>query len=585
MESRQSMETTTEVRDGMAIDWDVAIPMDDGIVLRADVYRPIAAGRYPVIMSHGPYGKGLAFQEGYKTAWDLMAARYPDALEGSSNRYQAWEVSDPEKWVPDGYVVIRVDSRGAGRSPGVIDHFSEREAQDYYQCIEWAGVQPWSNRKVGLNGISYYGAGQWIVAGMQPPHLAAICPWEGFSDGYRESTFHGGILCSFGKNWQELQVKSVQHGRAGGPVSQVTGKPVCGDEVFSDAQLQANRAEIQGRSSQHRYDDDFMARRRARLDKVTVPVLSAANWGGQGLHLRGNVEGFVQAASTRKWLEIHGEEHWTSFYTRYGVGLQKQFFGHYLKGEDTGWDKRPPVLLNVRHADRFVERAEQEWPIARTQWTKMYLDLGGQALSPAPQDEAATAAFDAMGDGIRFVSAPFEAETEITGPLACKLFVSSSTTDADLFLILHLFDPEGREVVFQGALDPRTSVGKGWLRASRRELDPKRSLPYRPYHAHQRDLPLEPGKAVELDVEIWPTCIVVPAGWRIGLTVQGKDYVQEGVPMAMTNVKNPMTGCGPFLHDDPEDRPPAVFGGRTTLHAGAGRQPYLLLPIVPPRSE
>ena len=91
--------------------------------------------------------------------------------------------------------------------------------------------------------------------------------------------------------------------------------------------------------------------------KVTVPLLSAANWGGQGLHPRGNFEGFVRAASQQKWLEVHGIEHWTHFYTDYGVALQKRFFDHFLKGEDTGWTKQPQVLLQVRHpGERFVER-------------------------------------------------------------------------------------------------------------------------------------------------------------------------------------------------------------------------------------
>lgn len=578
------MDYITETRDGMTMDWDVPIRMDDGNVLRADVFRPIASGRYPVILTHGPYGKGLAFQEGYKTPWDLMAARYPDVLEGSTNQYQSWEVTDPEKWVPDGYVVVRVDSRGAGRSPGFIDHFSQRENQDFYQCIEWAGVQPWSNGKVGLNGISYYAAAQWIVAGMQPPHLAAICPWEGFTDGYRESLHHGGIRCSFVKNWQELQVKSVQYGRPGSPISRVTGKPVCGDEVLSEAQLKANRAEASGSESGHAYDDDAAAQRRARLDKVTVPVLSAGNWGGQGLHLRGNVEGFLGVASKQKWLELHGGEHWTLFYAKYGIDLQKQFFGHFLKGEDNGWDRRPPVLLNVRHVDKFVPRAESEWPLARTQWTRMYLDLDGGALSLSAPVKTSTATFDATANGgIRFLSAPFPQETEITGPLACKLFVSSSTANADIFLVLQLIDPDGKEKVFQGALDPMTSIGKGWLRASRRELDPTRSLAYRPFHAHQRDLPLEIGQPVELDVEIWPTSIVVPAGWRIGLVVQGKDYEQAGPVSQLSNVKNAMKGCGPFLHEDPEDRPSAEFGGQTTLHASEGMAPYLLVPVIPKR--
>src|SRR6185295_14758577 len=166
-------EIRSEIRDGMRIDWDVPIAMDDGLTLRADVYRPIGEGRYPAIVSYGPYGKGLAFQDGYKTAWEIMARDYPDAVSGSTNQYQNWEVVDPEKWVPDGYVCVRVDSRGAGRSPGVIEPFSPRETRDFYECIEWAAGEPWSNGKVGLNGVSYYGINQWHVASLQPPHLAA----------------------------------------------------------------------------------------------------------------------------------------------------------------------------------------------------------------------------------------------------------------------------------------------------------------------------------------------------------------------------------------------------------------------------
>lgn len=132
----------SEVRDGMQIDWDVPIVIDDGLVLRADVYRPTGNGRYPVILSYGPYAKGLAFQDGYTSAWERLAAQHPDVTAGSSNKYQNWEVVDPEKWVPDSYACVRVDSRGCGRSPGYIDHFSPRETRDFYNCIEWAGTQP-----------------------------------------------------------------------------------------------------------------------------------------------------------------------------------------------------------------------------------------------------------------------------------------------------------------------------------------------------------------------------------------------------------------------------------------------------------
>ncbi len=225
-----------EVSDGMLIEWDVSIPTRDGLALKADIFRPTTPGRYPVLMTYGPYGKGLAFQDGYKTCWDRMAEDHPDVVQGSSNKYQNWEVVDPEKWVPHDYVCIRVDSRGAGMSPGYMQLWSPQEAIDFYDCIEWAGVQEWSNGKVGLNGISYYAMNQWQVASLQPPHLAAICPWEGAADMYRDLSHHGGILCDFIKNWYDMQVQTVQHGLGQrGPKSRVTGKPVCGEIELSDA--------------------------------------------------------------------------------------------------------------------------------------------------------------------------------------------------------------------------------------------------------------------------------------------------------------------------------------------------------------
>jgi len=171
------MTANSKIRDGMTIDWDAPVVMDDGITLRADVFRPTETGRYPVILSYGPYAKGLAFQEGYKGNWARLIKAAPEVLQGSSNKYQNWELLDPEKWVPDGYVCVRVDSRGAGRSPGFMDVWSARESQDLYTCIEWAGTQPWSNGKVGIHGISYYAMNQWTVAALRPPHLAALCIW------------------------------------------------------------------------------------------------------------------------------------------------------------------------------------------------------------------------------------------------------------------------------------------------------------------------------------------------------------------------------------------------------------------------
>jgi predicted acyl esterase len=575
-------ETRSEIRDGMRIDWDAAIEMDDGVVLRADVFRPIADGTYPVILSYGPYAKGLAFQEGYKSAWTRMTAAYPETAQGSSNKYQNWELVDPEKWVPDGYAIVRVDSRGAGRSPGTLEVWSPREAKDLYDCVEWAGTRAWSNGKVAISGISYYAMNQWHVAPLRPPHLAALVIWEGSSDYYRELARHGGILSDFLASWYPRQVVRLQHGVGErGPRSQVTGETVAGPDTVPDAELPKKRVDVAADALKHRLIDDYYAARTWRFEDIDVPLLSAANWGGQGLHPRGNFEGYLRAGSRQKWLEVHGDTHFSHYYSNYGLRLQKRFLGHFLKGEDTGWDQQPKVALNIRRpGEKFTLRAENEWPLARTQWTKFFLQPDGALTDAAPRRDA-TLSYPTTGDGLTFSTPPVEEEVEITGPVAAKLFVSSDTSDADLFLVLRVFDPADKEVVFIGSNDPRTPIGLGWLRASHRKLDPKRTLPYRPWHTHDEERPLTPGEPVELDVEIWPTCIVVPPGYRIALTVRGKDYEYDGTDAALPHAAYPMKGVGPFTHTDPRDRPPAIFGGANALHFGSARAPYLLLPIIP----
>ncbi|MDP9293673.1 MAG: CocE/NonD family hydrolase [Actinomycetota bacterium] len=565
----------------MVIDWDVAIPMDDGLELRADVFRP-DEGEHPVILSHGPYGKGLAFQEGYPDQWEIMVREHPEVARGTSNRFQNWEVVDPERWVPDGYTCVRVDSRGTGRSPGRLDPFSPRETRDLYECVEWAGTAPWSSGRIGLAGISYYAINQWHVAALQPPHLAAICPWEGAADWYRDMTHHGGIVSTFWANWFDKQVLGVQHGFGDrGAVNPNTGELVAGPETLSENELAASRCDLGGEILDHPLADAYHRERSPDWSKVTVPLLSAANWGGQGLHARGNFEGFVRAASRDKWLEVHGLEHWTEFYTDYGVDLQKRFFARFLKGEGVGWRDQPRVQLQVRRLDGFEQRAEREWPLARTRWMRLHLDPAGMVLRPEPVAGEGSVAYEAAGDGVTFATAPLEAETEITGPSSAKLFLSSSTDAADLFLVLRVVDPGGEEVVFQGALDPHTPVAQGWLRASHRRLDLELSTEYGPYHAHKVAEALEPGRVYELDVELWPTCVVVPAGHRIALTVRGRDYEHAGGGAHLGSFKNEMRGCGPFLHDDPRDRPAGLCESKQTLHFGPDTPTALLLPEIP----
>lgn len=570
----------------MRIDWDVPLKMDDGIILRCDVFRPDDDGKYPVILGAGPYGKWLSFQdEVWGGQWSMLCKQEPDILKLSSNKYQNYEFVDPERFVSDGYALVRVDVRGTGRSPGIMDLLSARETQDLHDCIEWAGVQPWSNGRVGLNGVSYLAMNQWQVGALAPPHLTAMCVWEGCSDYYREFSRQGGMLSLFGDLWFNKYVLPVQHGLGDrGWRSNINGDWVSGPSNMSDEELVANRRDWRQDSHDAKFaSDEYWRSRLPNFSKITAPLLSSANWGGQGLHLRGNIEGFLNASSKQKWLNFHCLEHWTEFYTKSGIALQKRFFGHFLKDQDTGWGAEPRVQMQVRHPEKTLPDAGAAgWPLPNTQWTKFYLDHSNASLSRELPSGSKKITYGALSDGLTFISAPLNEETKLIGPSAAKVFLSSSTGDADVFLILRVFTPDFKEITFSGSNDPHTPMAHGWLRASARKLDPKRTLPYRPYHAHDERQPLTPGEVYELDIEIWPTCIVVPVGYRIGLTVRGKDYVYPGDLSGVAGgIGQPATGVGPFRHEDQSDRPATIFANDVTLHPGSEKRPYVLLPVLP----
>ncbi|KAK5174298.1 uncharacterized protein LTR77_001378 [Saxophila tyrrhenica] len=567
----------------MLIERDVAIPMHDGISLRADIFRPKDGKPAPVIMTLGPYGKGVPYSVGFKPQWEWLITTYPDILPGSTKEFMNWETVDPEIWVPYGYVCIRVDSRGSGRSPGKLDIFSRREAQDYYYVIEWAAVQPWSTGKVGLNGISYYAITQWNVASLQPPHLAAMIPWEGAADYYRDTARHGGIQSNaFITAWYAKQVASVQHGNPNTVMDPWLGERASGPAALSENELVANRTDPIKDVLERPLDDEWYRSRSAEWSKVTVPFLSAANWAGFGLHPRGNFQAFMDASPKQKWLECHPGRHEEWFYLERGIDFQKRFLDHFLKGEDNGWDGEPPVQLHLRRpfSDNFELRKEQSWPLHDTKWTKIYFSAGDSSLIwERPAEESANT-FKALSETVTLMSAPLEKETEITGPLAATIFASSTTTDMDLFLTFQAFAPDGREVDFQGTIDPHIPVAQGWLRASHRKLDEAKSLPYLPYHSHDELQPLEPGKIYEMNVEIWPTHIILPAGYRLALQIAGKDF-ERPLPPGTPNEAWVAKGSGPFLHTLAEDRPESVFGGQTTVYGGGeGSESFLLLPII-----
>jgi uncharacterized protein len=549
--------------DAIVIEKDVEVPMRDGARLMADVFRPQGDAKVPAILNLGPYHKDKL--------WVV-----PDTLEEKPNPYMNWETINPLSWVPQGYAAVRVDGRGSGKSQGQCEPWSLAESVDFYDAIEWAAAQPWCNGKVGLLGISYFAINQWFAAHRQPPSLKAIIPWEGFADIYRDALFHGGILSVFMTNWFTAHLMHHTVGRAGQQIPNAWATNTLHFWLSNNL------------------DSGAFHGSQAQWDKVTVPMYSVGNWTGFGLHLRGNTEAFMRAASKHKKLRIHTGSHVHPFYRDEARADQLRFFDYWLKGIDNGVMDEPPVKLAIRHgADKVEWRNENEWPLARTQWTKFYFDLAppaagqavnsGRLVSENPKQTSlrtyaasslgsmgstSAASSQVMGGGIKpdmgiaLETPPLERDVEVTGPLAATFWVSSSSEDMDLFLTLRHFDADGKEVMETGQQGTPVPVAKGWLRVSHRELDPELTLPYRPYHKHRRRLFLQPGEAVKVDVEIWPTSMVFKKGHRIRLDVQPRDGI----------------GSQGYLHYHAD-----YNTGTNTVYAGGERESYLLLPVIPPR--
>ncbi|MTD53850.1 CocE/NonD family hydrolase [Amycolatopsis pithecellobii] len=518
--------------EGPHVERDVKVMVRDGATIFADVFRPRGAGPWPVLATMSPYGKDVFWPD-----------RYPmyDTVEQGPN--MVWETPNPDWWVARGYAVVRADSRGTGKSPGHFDAFGRIEQEDYFDVIEWAGTQEWSNGKVGLLGISYYAILQWLVAALQPPHLAAMVPWEGASDIYREWSRHGGILSGFTPDWWQRQILTNLHR---------------GDD--SGARFTDLYRELRSRP----LADDWYAERTADLSRVTVPFLSAGNWGGTALHLRGNIEGFTHAASEHKWLHMHVGTHIAPFYTDEAKARQLKFLDYWLKGEDNGLLDEPPVRLVIGRGTGKNVRFENEWPLARTRWTAAALDATTKSLAPDTTPAPGQVTLGSPEGAVTFELAVPEA-LELTGPMTLRLWLSTTASDVDIFVTLRQFGPDGHELHGIGGWGQPQPMSQGWLRASQRKLSPELSTPERPFHPHDEVLPVPAGEAFAMDIEVWPTSISLQAGDKLTLEVASDDR----------------SGLEAFRHNDPTDRPTERFSGELTIHTGGPHDSYLLLPVIP----
>lgn len=564
---------------GMLFEHNVPVTMTDGAAVRVNIYRPEKAGRFPVVMLMGPYGKDTPFAEApaYRASWARLIGKFPELPKKSSCRYLRFEAPDPERWVPDGYIIIHADCRGAGSSPGMLNPLSPREIEDYATLIAWASRQPWSKGKVGLLGTSYHAINQWQVAARQPVGLAAILPWEGAFDHYRETLFFGGIPNSAFKFWWDNQVVPNQNGNGESPfVDLMTGRAATG-EPLSSALLKLNRVSPVDALFSQPLEGAYYHERTPDPTRILVPLLCVGNWEDW------SIEGYVASASKSKWLRIQAGDHLTPFYSEESLALQKRFFDHFLKGENNGWERESPVRVQIRRPDGTFWREETSWPLPGTQWQRFYLDVGDGGMGV--EKNAASAAersYEALGEGLTFTSAPFTDEVEFTGPVMLRLWVRSTTADMDIFATLRLIDPDGRDVTFTGNTDPRVPLDQGFLRVSHRALDPSKSTEYRPYHAHVATELMTPGQLYEVEVEfIYPTSIVVPEGYRLALTIQGKDWQPSVRTVRSKDYELPNLEDPGLFFDAHPDRDPVLFGGINTVATGAGQESYLVLPRIP----
>jgi predicted acyl esterase len=526
---------------GMVVERDVAVPMRDGVKLYVDVHRPEGATKVPALIAWSPYGKHRPFQYEY-------FYNNADVRKEWISSYTNFEGPDPVYWVGRGYAVIHVDIRGVWGSEGDAVYWCHDEGRDGYDMVEWAAAQAWCTGKVGMTGVSYLAIAQWQVAATRPPHLAAICPWEGLSDMYREFAFHGGIPeTAFTPIWQ----KSISYS--------------------------LNRVEdIAAMMKEHPFFDSYWATKVADLAKIDVPAFVVAGWADQGLHLRGTLEAFNRISSKHKWLLIHGRKKWETFHQPESVEKQRTFFDHFLKGMDTDVLRWPKVRLEVRDGYYVGKyRNESEWPLARTKYKPLFLDARSGTLKTSAVKTVSQARYEAPGDESRCPSAydahrvyfdyVFPEATELTGYMKLKLWVEAiGADDMDLFVAIQKWGRKGSYVPFAAfsALEDGP-VALGWLRASHRELDKKSSTPHQQWLAHKRALKLKRGVPVPVEIEIWPSGTRFAKGEKLRVVVQGSDIYKYARWIVRAG------------------HPKTINAGTHVIHTGGEYDSHLLVPVIP----
>lgn len=501
---------------------DIEVKLRDGVKIYIDVFRPIYNSKVPAILSWSPYGKHVPQEPP------------PGVAKEHVSGLQKFEGPDPAYWCNHGYAIINVDTRGAFSSEGDIYFWGEIDAMDGRDVIEWVASQDWCNGRVGMSGNSWLAIAQWFISAQNPPHLFAIAPWEGLSDLYREDVLRGGIPNT---GFNDIIIKSLR-----------------GGNYVEDIPAMVKKYPL---------INDYWEDKSAPLEKIKVPAYVVASWTND-LHTFGTLEGFRRISSKDKWLRVHNTHEWSDYYTPENVEDLRRFFDRYLKGKNNGWENTPKIRLSILDptGQDIVNRQENEWPLARTEYQKLYLDGSTGTLSIKPIAQESSLRYRA-DDNIGQVSFSFcfEKDTELTGYFKLHLWVESDgVEDMDIFVLLKKLDKNNNPLIIKKGMVNYYGPN-GRLRVSHREIDPDRSYLWLPYHTHREEKLLKPKEIVSCDIAIWPSGMIWHKGEKLQLIISGFNPV----PFHLPGIPGPITRNK----------------GYHIIHTGGRFDSHLLIPVIP----
>lgn len=557
-------ETVSQPRYSVTVEKQLRARMRDGIHLSVDIFRPDSGEKFPALLAYSPY-------------WN--DGQYLPVPPGNPHPTASWgnfaiECGDSEYFATRGYAHVIANVRGTGDSEGEYQLMGPLEQSDGYDLVEWIASQPWCNGNVGMVGVSYFSWIQYLVAAQNPPHLKAISPLEGATDYYRDVCYRGGILSlGFLAYWNTEMSDRESTSQSERELSQ--------EELeLRIARTKEDNADIQHLYSvyqllrapkknpilfdalMHPTDEDWYHQRSGykHFHKIGVPTFCGAALDFCDLHLPGGFSAWSGVSEVPKKFLIYPRFHLRPFYENHDLLIR--WFDHWLKGNDTGMMDEPPVSLWVQGKDEW--RYEDEWPLSRTKWSKLYLRENGRLAESEPSSEEQPDSFpnipyvtlDSVLDGIPsliYSTEPLAEDTEVTGPIALYLYASLDHTDGNWIVELRDAMPDGQRAV----------ISKGWLKASFRELDETASTPYRPWHSYSRQVPVEPGKIEQYAVQIHDTSNVFLAGHKIELVIKSLDHSLEGGWNTI------------FYHL------PCALDVTHTVHHDSRYMSHLLLPVIP----